>query len=109
MVAKKKIVVKEEDTENENTKTENIDHDKKEVEEITKVINDEDKKQEEAEDLDNIADDNVEANVACEGTFTMKTVAAYIKDVHDGSMIQDLNDHLKMTKEEQIQALRVKI
>ena len=103
VVSKKKIVVKEQDTEKKNTKTENIDNNKKEVEEITNVV-DENKKQE--PDLENIGDDNVEENVAREGSFTMETVAVYVNNVNDGSIIQDLSDSLKMTTEEQKQAVR---
>ena len=103
VVSKKKIVVKEQDMEKKNTKTEKIDNNKKEVEEITNVV-DEDKKQE--PDLENIGDDNVEENVAREGSFTMETVAVYVNNVNDGSMIQDLSDSLKMTTEEQKQAVR---
>ena len=65
-----------------------------------------DKKEEEAEEIENIVDDNVEANVTAEGSFKMETVAVYVNDVNNGGKIQDLSDRLKMTKQEQIDAVR---
>ena len=97
MVEKKKTVVNK----NKNIETEEmdekIDAGKKEVE---------DNKLEEGEEIENIVDDNVEENVMAEGSFKLETVAVYVKDVNNGGKIQDLSDRLKMTKQEQIDALR---
>ena len=97
VVEKKKTVVnKNKNIETEET-DEKIDDGKKEVE---------DKKTEKAEEIENIVDNNVEENVTAEGSFKMETLSVYIKDVNNGGKIQDLSDRLKMTKEEQKQAVR---
>ena len=93
VVEKKKTVVKKTKIIETEETDEKIDDGKKEFE---------DKKTEEAEEIENI----VEENVTADESFKMEHVAVYVKDVNNGGKIQDLSDSLKMTKEEQKQAVR---
>ena len=93
VVEKKKTVVNKNKIIETEEMDEKIDDGKKEVE---------DKKTEKAEEIENI----VEENVTAEESFKMETVAVYVKNVNNGGKIQDLSDSLKMTKEEQKQAVR---